>query len=112
MWSAGIVRRIQEEDDHARTVGVEILSRGGLGVSVYRNGRAQEEGALCVWLADGRSGDNEIALLMPATAYSPSSTRMMRVHDKQYLLTPSALVAGGANYEVARYRVMARAEVG
>jgi cyclic-di-GMP-binding protein len=113
-WYAGIVRRVKEEDDQARSVGVETLAQGGLGVWLYRHGaQHEEEGTLCVWLSGGEpSSEKEIRLLMPAAAYSPSSTRVMRVHDNQYLLTPVALLHTGADYEVVRYRVMGREDLG
>ena len=95
-------------------MGVETLAQGGIGVWLYRHGpQHEEEGTLCVWLSGSEpSSGKEIKLLMPVAGYWPSSTRVMRVHDNQYLLSPLALLATGSDYEVARYRVMGREDLG
>ena len=112
-WNAGIVRHITEEDDNQRYVGVELISPGGITVSLYRPGRrrdVEQGGVLCVWLS-GKSGDpNEIRVLMPVGLYSQSSSLEMRAHDARCLLMPLRLLEAGADYEVALFKPLQRAE--
>jgi hypothetical protein len=104
IWNLGIVRHITEEKID-RFVGIELLSRGGVAVSLRRlKGRSSAlDECLGVWLAGDTSKDKRMRLLVPHAIYSASCKLQMYVHDRQYLLTPQGLIAAGADYHVGRY---------
>jgi hypothetical protein len=105
VWNLGIVRHISEEDAD-RFLGIELVSRGGVAVSLRAakaRGIATGGDCLGVWLAAEASKDNQVRLLMPRGMYSPSSALHMYLHERQYLLTPLRLIAAGTDYEVGLY---------
>jgi hypothetical protein len=106
-WNAGIVRHVTDEED-GRFLGIELLSPGGIAVTLRKVGTRQApnaQGFLGVWLA-GRTAD-EIKLLMPAGSHSARVSLEMHLHDRQYLLTPGVLMEAGPDYEVAFYNPVA-----
>lgn len=105
VWNLGIVRHLTEEKVD-RFLGIELVSRGGVAVSLRRSkGRRPTAGDDClgVWLAGDASKDRQIRLLVPRGMYSASGALHMYVHDREYVLTPRELIAGGTDYEVGRY---------
>ena len=105
VWNLGIVRHISEEDAD-RFLGIELVSRGGLAVSLSGatdHGAATGGDRLGVWLAGEASKDNQIRLLMPHGTYSPSAPLRMYVHGREYVLAPVQLIAAGADYQVGLY---------
>jgi hypothetical protein len=85
----GVVRHISEEDVD-RFLGIELVSSGGVAVSLREanDQRTVTDDCLGVWLAGGAPKENQIRLLTPLGTYSPSAALHMRVHERKYLLTP------------------------
>jgi hypothetical protein len=104
VWNLGIVRHLTEEKCD-RFLGIEVMSNGGVAVSVHRasDDHVTGDDSLCVWLSGGVSPDGTVTLLLPRGMYAASSVLHMFVHNRQYLLTPQHLAAAGTDYEVARY---------
>jgi len=105
VWNLGIVRHLSEEEAD-RFLGIELVSRGGVAVSLRRSkgrGLALGDGCLGVWLAGEASTNGQIRLLTPRGIYSPSAALQLYVHDREYLLTPRDLIAAGADYQIAGY---------
>jgi hypothetical protein len=105
VWNLGIVRHLTEEKAD-RFLGIELVSRGGVAVSLRtpKGGRSRSNtDCLGVWLAGEPWKDGTITLLVPRGAYSPSSPLLMYVHDRHYLLSPRDLAVEGADYQIARY---------
>jgi hypothetical protein len=105
VWNLGIVRHLAEEKVD-RFIGIELVSRGGVAVSLGRaNGRgaAAADDRLGVWLAGDPSQDGGIRLLVPRGMYSPSTRLQMRVYDREYLLVPRTQIASGPDYQIAFY---------
>jgi hypothetical protein len=106
VWNLGVVRHLTDEKAD-RFVGIELVSRGGVAVSLVRpkgRGAATADDCLGVWLAGEPSKDGHIRLLVPRGMHSPSSVVHMRVHDREYVLTPGAPIAAGPDYQICLYR--------
>jgi hypothetical protein len=111
IWNAGVVRHMNEEDDQTLGVGVEVVAQGGVAISVRSTKRraVQDNGVLCVWLANAGCRADEMQLLMPASLYSPSSPLEATLYDRAYLLVPLRLLEAGPDYEIALFKVYTRA---
>jgi hypothetical protein len=55
------------------------------------------------------SGTGELSLLMRVGTFSPRQSLQMRAYERDYLLVPKLLIEGGQDFDMARFRVMARA---
>jgi len=114
IWSAGVVRRITREDDDTRYVAVEILAHGGAAVTVLplitASRKESAEGVVCTLLSGGTPASDELTLLLPARTFSQTAAREMRAYDRRYRLVPLRLLAAGAGYEIARYKVLQLAD--
>jgi hypothetical protein len=105
VWNLGIVRHLSEEKAD-RFLGLELVSRGGVAVSLRRSkgrGPAAGDDCLGVWLAGEASANGQIKLLVPRGMYSPSAALHLYVHDREYLLLPRDLIAAGTDYQIAEY---------
>jgi len=110
VWRPAIVRRIVQEDDDARYVGLETLADGGAAVTIFPGiadaSRQRTDGTLCILLA-GRNGPNDqVSLLLPAGAYSRKVPLHMRAYDQSYRLVPIRLTESGDGYRVGRFRIL------
>jgi len=108
VWNLGVVRHISEEDVD-RFLGIELVSSGGVAVSLHEanDQRRVTEDCFGVWLAGGAPKENQIRLLTPLGTYSPLAALHMRVHDRKYLLTPVQLIASGVDYQIGLYSAAA-----
>ena len=110
VWTSGLVRRIERDDDDTRQVAVETLALGGAGVTVLPHLQARRqpsaEGVLCVLLPASDDAGHEIRLLMPAGSFSESTALEMRAYDHRYLLIPIELVEAGTDWQVARFKIL------
>jgi hypothetical protein len=114
IWTTGLVRRLTRESDDTRLVAVETLARGGAGVTVLPHltskRTTQTEGTVCV-LLPGRNGmGDEVRLLMPPNTFSESAPLEMRAYERRYLLIPVALLEGGADCQVGKYKILRPAD--
>jgi len=108
IWNAGIVRHLNEDDDHTVGAGVQLVAQGGVAISVRSVAPRADipaSGALCVWLASAGCKANEMQLLMPVSLYSPASAMEATLYDRRYVLTPVRLLASGEDYEIALFRL-------
>ena len=113
VWNLGVVRHISEEDVD-RFLGIELVSSGGVAVSLHEanDQRRVTDDCLGVWLAGGAPKENQIRLLTPLGTYSPLAALHMRVHDRKYLLTPVQLIASGVDYQIGLYSAAAANSAG
>lgn len=57
-------------------------------------------------LLSGRdNATNEVSLLLRPGSFSTGTPCQMRAYDQRYRLQPLRVMARGAGYEIARYRV-------
>jgi hypothetical protein len=113
-WGIGLIRRITRDENNQRRVGIQILSKTAIPVSVARSGttvssfNAGREPQPAVLLSTAPDAQGEIALVMREGTFSSRDSLEMTVRDKMYLLLPSRMVEGGEDYDWAKFRVMQR----
>jgi hypothetical protein len=113
-WGVGIVRRITNYASQQRYVGIQTLAKGGARVKLIPVGaKGQPEGGddavLLPSSAADSTGTGELNLLMRMGTFSPRQSFNMRAYEREYLLVPKALLEGGQDFDMAKFRVMQRA---
>jgi hypothetical protein len=110
IWAVGIVRRLASQEGGQRSIGIELLARGALSVTLHRRTDARQ-----TWkalLLPSQSGVDaslgEVSLLLPAGSFLPDSTLEMEVYSTRYILEPRLLLDQGTEFESARYRILQR----
>lgn len=112
VWAVGIVRRLAAQDGGMRHVGIELLARGARQVTLaQRADRNQTWKALLLPSSSGGGmSQGEVSLLLPAGTFSPDAVLELEVYNTRYVLEPRILLEGGAEFEMARYRIVSRAQ--
>ncbi|HLP98707.1 MAG TPA: hypothetical protein VK149_09705 [Sideroxyarcus sp.] len=105
-WGAGVVRRLSRDAKNNLHIGVEVLSPQIVGVSLVDRGNSSDEGHVALYLNRPNDTSGEAWLLMRPDTFSTSRSLDMEMNGKGYLLLPLALVEGGEDYDLARYRRM------
>lgn len=110
-WGAAIVRRMSREDDGQRHIGAEVLANQIACAPLMQSGNAGsgyfEEGQLALWLYPKQVGvSGEVQLLMHADAYSDSRSLQTEIDERNYLLIPNGLIEKGADYDLAKFRLV------
>jgi hypothetical protein len=114
-WGVGIVRRISNDGDRQRYVGIQTLAKAGARVKLFpvnpKGGDASrgDDAVLLPSSAADSTGTGELSLLMRVGTFSPRQSLQMRAYEREYLLVPKLLIEGGQDFDMARFRVMARA---
>ena len=112
-WGAGVIRRISRDEFQQRRVGIQLLSKSVIpvtltlpgNVSSFSAARGAEQGVL---LSTAPDKNGEIALLLRDGSYSQRQALEMNVRGKTYYLMPSKMVEGGEDFDLARFKVMQR----
>jgi hypothetical protein len=101
---------LARERDDSRQVAVETLARGGSAVTVLpriaAKGRPPEQGVLSVLLPDRNGAREEVMLLSPPGTFSDTLPLEMRAYDRSYVLFPIELIENGADFQVARFKIL------
>ncbi len=113
-WGVGIVRRLTNDPNGQRYVGIETVSKGGARVKVFpaepKAGAAQgDDAVLLPSSASDSTGTGELNLLMRMGTFSPKRSLQMRAYEREYLLVPKQLLEGGQDFDMAKFRVLQRA---
>jgi hypothetical protein len=110
-WGAGIVRRITHDDFQQRRVGIELISKSAIPVHLAPASNVSSINALRfgddgVLLSTSPDKNGDISILLPIGSYSQRQALEMIVRGKQYYLMPRNLVEGGADFDLAKFKVM------
>ena len=106
-WGAGIVRRLSRDEKNNMHIGVEVLSTQIVGISLTDRMEADDADIqIALYLNRPADASGEAWLLMRPDTFSPNRSLNMELGGKGYLLLPLALVEGGDDYDLARYRRM------
>jgi len=114
-WGVGIVRRLTNDANQQRYVGIQTLAKGGARVKLFpmgAKGASDGKGDDAVLLpssAADSSGTGELSLLMRMGTFSPRQSIQMRAYERDYLLVPKQLLEGGEDFDMAKFRVLQRA---
>jgi hypothetical protein len=110
----GIVRRVVSDEPGNRYVGIQMLATGGAAVTVLAEGArgcAEDpfsDGELCILLPSSSMQSGEATLLLRPGVFSARRAFKMRAYDKEYALTPMAVVQTGDDFQVARFQIVER----
>jgi hypothetical protein len=114
-WGVGIVRRLSNDANQQRYVGIQTLARGGARVKLFpantrgADGSGGDDAVLLPSSAAESTGTGELSLLMRMGTFSPRQSLKMRAYERDYLLVPKRLIEGGQDFDMARFRVLPRA---
>lgn len=111
-WGVAVVRRMSRNETGQLHVGAEILANQIVGITLSQSGGGAasiEDGQPALWLYD-KSGDigAEVRLLMKDETFLPNRSWQVTLQGKSYLLIPVALQEKGADYDLAKFRVVER----
>jgi hypothetical protein len=113
-WHAGIVRRVQREEEQTRQLAIERLPTGAGVVSIrprFRRGAVEQgDGIAGLQLLMSPLAEDQMALLLPTGTFSPSAPLEMRANAKAYVLFPEQLVEAGSDYEIACFKLLKRTD--
>lgn len=110
-WSVGVIRRVSPRSPVHRSVGVQILARGGVCVELLPLPR--EAGALpvdAILLPTGKQtslSGGEVALVLPKGVTAQLDACEMRVQSRRYLLSRRRISDSAEDFEVARFALRA-----
>ena len=110
-WGAAIVRRMSRDREGKFHVGAEVLANQVACVALMQSGNAAggyfEDGQLALWLYPKQVGiSGEVQLLMHTDVYSDIRSLKTEIDEKSYLLIPNGLVGKGADYDLAKFRLV------
>ena len=106
-WQAGVIRRVQREDEETRHVGIEKLPTDLSGVTLVRRFRREPDEVKTIvgmFLIDSSAPANQVTLLLPSATFAPSVPLEMHTGSRGYLLVPQELIESGRDYQIARYK--------
>jgi hypothetical protein len=111
-FGAGIVRRIANDENNNRCLGIEMLAPGGTAVTISpvsmsaadRNA-ISEDGEVCVLMAAGAANTGEVTLMMRTGVFSDQQGVLMEAYNHRYTLEPLRLIDRGADFDLARFRI-------
>ena len=112
-WGVGIVRRLSAYDLKQRYVGIQVFSKGATVVKLApvnagsRN--VAQDAVLLPSSTSDSSGTGEMSLLVRPGVFSEKLNYEMQAYGRSYLLVPKKLLEGGDDFDMARFRVMQRA---
>ena len=111
-WGAGVIRRITRDEFQQRRVGIQVLSKSVIPVTLMPAGSVTSfkagRGEPGILLSTSPDKNGEVSLLLREGSYSPAQPLDMNVRGKMFYLMPVKLVEGGEDYDLARFTVMQR----
>jgi hypothetical protein len=112
-WGVGILRRLAAYDQKQRYAGIQVFSKGATAVKIApaKSGSSAvaHDAVLLPSSTTDSSGTGEMSLLLRPGFFSAQKTYEMSAYGRSYLLVPKKLLEGGDDFDMARFRVMQRA---
>ncbi len=110
-WGAAMVRRMSRDESGQLHVGAEMLANQIACVALMQSGSSGsgffEEGQIALWLYEKQAeSSGEVRLLMHVDAFSDSRSLQTELDEKSYLLIPNGLLEKGADYDLAKFRLV------
>ncbi len=110
-WSVGVVRRVTARSPLHRSVGVQVLARGGMVVQLTSLPRDESAPPIDAVLLPVESQTNasgpEIAVVLPKGMTAQLDTCEMLVHGRPYVLSRGRIVESGVDFEITRFAIRA-----
>jgi hypothetical protein len=111
-WSVGVVRRLSTDNARRRSVGVQLLARGGSAVRLAPIGAAPLVGPNVIGVllpSDTQSSlaSGEITIVVLKNALSLTQAYEMRFESHCYTVLPRRVVEQGVDFSVMRFGIRA-----
>lgn len=110
-WSIGVIRRVTARSPMHRSVGVQVLARGGVVVELVPLPRGEGPVPFCGVLLPCESPTStvggEVTIMIPKGMSAQLDMCEMLVHDKPYVLVRRRIADSGADFELTRFEVRA-----
>jgi hypothetical protein len=110
-WSVGIIRRVSARSPVHRSVGVQVLARGGVAIELVPLPRGEAgipiAGVLLPVESQTSMDGGEVAVVLPRGVTAGLDTCEMRIQDRPYVLSRRRIVESGVDFEIARFSVRA-----
>jgi hypothetical protein len=110
-WSVGVIRRVSSKSPTLRSVGVQLLARGGVSVQIFPssdNGWAPAiHGILLPTETQTSLAGGEVTLVLPKGSTAQLTSCEMRVQDQPYVLARRRITDSGGDFEIARFSLRA-----
>jgi hypothetical protein len=110
-WSVGVIRRVTSRSPVHRSVGVQVLARGGGVVELVPLPRGEGplpvEGILLPVESQTSAEGAEVAVVLPKGVSAQLDTCEMLVHGRPYMLTRRRIADSGVDFEITRFSVRA-----
>ena len=112
-WGIGVVRRITCDQYQQRRVGIQVLSKAGIPVSLSPGAdasskKAVREGESAILLSSTPDRNGEIDLLLRQGCFTSGQELEMNVRGKRFLLQPRTLVEGGDDFDWGKFKITQR----
>jgi hypothetical protein len=110
-WSVGVIRRVSARNPMHRSVGVQILARGGVAVRLVplpvQRWDLPVEGILLPVETQTSLHGGEVAVVLPRGRTAQLESCELCVHDKVYVLHRRRISDSGEDFEIARFAIRA-----
>jgi hypothetical protein len=115
-WGIGVIRRISSDEFQQRRVGIELLSRAGIPVTVsaaanLASFNATRDGDAGMLLSTSPDKNGEVAILLRTGSFTDNLPLDMALANKHYHLVPCNLVEGGEDFDWARFKISRASEL-
>jgi hypothetical protein len=108
-WSVGVIRRVSARSPMHRSVGVQVLARGGVVVQLTPlprdRGPLPMEGVLLPVEEQTSASGGEVALVLPKGVSAQLDECEMEMQGRLYLLSRRRIADSGLDFEVTRFAV-------
>ena len=106
-WCVGVVRRLTARSPMHRSVGVEILARGGVCVELaplpLKAGLVPLRGILLPTEAQTSLAGGEVELVLPRGSTAQLASCELRMHCRLYRIERRRIADSGSDFEIARF---------
>jgi hypothetical protein len=107
-WSVGVIRRLSTDSTGRRLVGVQILARGGTAVELTPMPLTENAplllGVLLPTEGQTQSG-GAVTLVLPRGSVAWSGKYALRVHGRNYVVTPLRRLDGGDDFDWVAFSI-------
>ena len=107
-WSVGVIRRLSTDATGRRAVGVQVLARGGIAVELTPMPVTEHARPLLGVLLPGEGQTQvggEVSLVLPRSCVSWSVSYALRVHGRNYVVTPLRAVDSGDDFDHVSFSI-------
>lgn len=106
-WCVGVIRRLTARSPMHRSVGVEILARGGVCVELaplpLKEGLQPLHGILLPTEAQTSLAGGEVELVLPRGSTARLASCELRMHCRLYRIERRRIADSGSDFEIARF---------